>query len=116
MTTGALFERQGLGELDHLARCEIEIVGTHARIDFDLDLHKLARSSSVQRTPVYDAETAELRLVTEIDIFANRQVGQERLLLKYHPDALAVGVGRVRKTSRPRGDEDLAGIWLVHTA
>ena len=46
---GRLFlERQRLGELDHLARGETEIVGAHARIDVDLDLFELTRGGGVE--------------------------------------------------------------------
>ena len=97
MAAGVLLERQRLGELDHLARGEIEVVGAHARIDVDLDLGELARGRRVERAPVDDAEAGELRLVAEIDVLADGQVGQQRLLLEHHADALAVGVGRVER-------------------
>ena len=113
----ALFlERQRLGELDHLARGEIEVFGAHARIDIDLDLGQLARGRSVERAPVDDAEAGELPFVAEIDVLADRQVGEQRLLLEHHADALAVGIGRVGETGRPAGHQDLAGIGLIDAA
>ena len=36
MAAGMLLERQRLGELDHLAGGEVEVVGAHARVDVDL--------------------------------------------------------------------------------
>ena len=45
MTSGRstlLLERQRLGELDHLARGEIELGGAGARVDVDADLGELA--------------------------------------------------------------------------
>ena len=97
VAAGVLLERQRLGELDHLARGEIEVLGAHARVDVDLHLGELARRSGVERAPVDDAEAGELRLVAEIDVLADGQVGQERLLLEHHADALAVGVGGVER-------------------
>src|SRR5215211_6100804 len=104
MAASVLLERQSLSEFNHLARSEIKIVGTHARINIDLDLHKLARGGSVQSAPVNNTKPGELRLVAKIDVFANGQVCEERLLLKYHADALAVGIGRIRETGRLRSD------------
>src|SRR5438105_3380843 len=84
MTASVLLERQGFGKFDHLARGEIEIVGAHVRVDFELHLHELAPGRSVERPPVDDAKTGELFLVAEINVFADGEVSEERLLLKYH--------------------------------
>ena len=62
-------------------------------IDVDLDLGELARGRGVERAPVDEAEAGELRLVAEIDVLADGQVGEQRLLLEHHADALAVGIG-----------------------
>ena len=116
VAAGVLLERQRLGELDHLARGEIEILGAHARIDIDLHLRELSRRSGVERAPVDDAEAGELRLVAEIDVLADGEVGQERLLLEHHADALAVGVGRIEQPRRLPGDQDLPGVGLIDAA
>ena len=103
---GLLLERQRLGELDHLAGGEVEVVGARARVDVDLDLGELARGRGVERAPVDDAEARELPLVAEIDVLADREVGQQRLLLEHHADALALGIGGIGETRlayRPPG-------------
>ena len=56
------------------------------------------------------------RLVAEIDVLADRQVGEQRLLLEHHADALAVGVGGAFDARRLAGDEDLAGVGLIDAA
>ena len=76
MTCRMFLKRQGFGEFDHLSGSEIEIVGPHAGIDVDPDLHELAAGGSVKPVPVDDAEAGELRLVAEIDVLTDRQVGQ----------------------------------------
>ena len=53
-----LLERQRLGELDHLARGEVEIVGARARVDVEPDLGELARGRGVEPPPVDEAEAA----------------------------------------------------------
>src|SRR4051794_32969718 len=103
-----LFERKRLGELDHLTRGKSKILGAHAGIDIDLHLRELPRRGSVKRAPIDDAEARELRLVTEIDVLADGQVGKERLLLKYHADALPVGIGGVEQPRRLPGDQNLS--------
>ena len=57
--------------------------------------------------PVDEAEARELLLVAEIDVLADGQVGQQRLLLEHHADALAAGVGGVAQAHRLAGEQDL---------
>ena len=116
MAGGVLLERQGLGELHHLARGEAEIVGAHAWIDVHLDLFELTRRGCIEGPPIDEAETRELRLGAQIDVFADRQIGEQRLLLEHHADAFPVGVGGVLETGRFSGDHDLAGVGLIDAA
>ena len=110
MAGGVLLERQRLGELDHLARGEAEVVRARARIDLDLDLLELSRRGRVEVSPVDEAEARELRLGAQIDVFANRQIGEQGLLLKNHADAFSIGVGGVLETGRFAGDKNLARV------
>ena len=52
-------------------------------------------------------------LVAEIDVLADRQVEQQRLLLEHHADAHAVRVGGVGQPDRLAVEQDLARVGLV---
>ena len=95
---------------------KLEVLGAHARVDIDLDLFQLARRRGIERRPAHEAEAGELRLVAEIDVLADREIGEQRLLLEHHADALAVGVGGVLNDDGLSADEDLARIRLVDAA
>ena len=106
MALGALLQRQRLGELDHLPGGEIELGGARARVDVDLHLGDLAARRGIERAPADDPEAGELRLVAEIDVLADGQVGEQRLLLEHHADALAHrvgGAGRAAPSGRRAG-------------
>ena len=107
MARGVLLERQSLGELDHLAGGEAELVRARARVDVDLDLFQLPRRGIVKRTPMDEAEFRELPLIPKIDVFADRQVGEQGLLLEHHADPLPVGVRGAFDAGLFSGDEDL---------
>ena len=91
---GALLERQRLGELDHLAGGEVEIGGGRRRVDVDLDLLQLAARGGVERAPAHQPALREGALAAEIDVLADGEVGQQRLLLKHHADAVRGGIAR----------------------
>ena len=57
-----------------------------------------------------------MRFIAEIDVFTDREVGQKRLFLEHHANALPVGIGGVFKTGRLAGDLDLAGVGLIDSA
>ena len=92
------------------------VFGARAGIDINLYLRQLPRRRNVERFPVDDAVTGELGLVAEVDVFAHRHVGEEGLLLEHHADALVVGVGCVFKCGWLSGNQDFAGVRLVHAA
>ena len=116
MAGGVLLERQRLGELHHLPGGEAEIVRAHARIDVDLDFFELTRGGGIERSPIDEAEPRELRLVAEIDILADCEVGEQGLLLEHHADAFSVGVGGVFETGRLSRDDNLTGVGLIDAA
>ena len=107
MARGLLLERQSLGELHHLTGGEAELVRARARVDFDLNLLQLAGCSAIKRSPVDEPESRELPLIAEIDVFADRQIGEQGLLLEHHPDSLPVGVRGAFDAGLFPGDEDL---------
>ena len=63
-----------------------------------------------------DAKSRELLLIAEIDIFANRQIWEQGLLLKHHSDSLQVGVGGALDAGFLPGNEDLPGVRLINAA
>src|SRR5690606_28838772 len=95
---------------------EAEIIGSHSWVSFDLDLRELARGGVVESAPVDDAEAGELLLVAEIDVLADREVREQRLLLEHHADALAHGVGGADEAGFAPVEQDVAGIGLVDAA
>ena len=116
MPARRLLQRQRLGDLHHLPRGEVEVVRPRPRIDVELHLRELPRGVGVEPPPVHDAGAGELRLVAEVDVLAHRQVGQQRLLLEDHADALAVGIGRILQPRRLARDQDPPGVRLVDPA
>ena len=108
-----LLQRQRLGELDHLAGGEVEVGGAHARVDVEPDLGELARGRGVERRASDQAGAGEPRLVAETDVLADREVGQQRLLLEHHADAVAGGVGGAGEARRLAAEQDRAGVGLV---
>ena len=77
---------------------KLSVVRARARIDVDPDLFELPRRRSVERAPIDEAELRELRLIAEIDVFADRQIGEQGLLLEHHADPFSVGVRGVFDT------------------
>ena len=110
MASRVLFECQRLGELDHLARSEAEVVSAHARIDVDFDLFELPRRGRIEVSPTDESEARELRLIAEIDVFADCEIGEQGLFLKHHADAFSVGVGGVFETRRLSRDKNLSRV------
>ena len=68
------------------------------------------RSSSPASRP---CRSGELRLVAEIDVLADGEVGEQRLLLEHHADALPVGIGGLTQGDGLAGEQDLAGVRLI---
>ena len=86
---------------------KLELVRARARVDIDLDLLELPRRGGVERRPLNEAEPRELPLVAEIDVFADRQVGEQGLLLEHHADPLPVGVRGAFDAGFFSGNENL---------
>ncbi len=95
-----LLQGQGLGQLDHLAGGEAELARADAGVDVDLDLGQLAGGRGIEGRPVDEAQPGELALIAEEDILADGEVGQQRLLLEHHADALAHGMGSRQEADR----------------
>ena len=55
-------------------------------------------------------------LVSKIDVFADRQVGEQGLLLEHHPDPFSVGVRRAFNARFLTRDEDLPRVGLIDAA
>ena len=71
MARGVLFERQSFGELHHLAGRKTERIRPRPRVDVNLDLFQLPRSSIIKRAPMDEAEFRELPFISKVDVFAN---------------------------------------------
>ena len=90
MTRRRFLERERLGEFDHLAGREIEVGDAGPGVDVQFHLDELPARGRVERPPAHQAEADETAFVAEIDVLADRQIEQERLLLEHHTDADAV--------------------------
>ena len=97
---GALLQRQGLGEFDHLARSETELARSSGWIDVESNLGEpIARR--LDHPPAGDhPEPRERPLMREMEIVRDRHIEEQRLLLKDHRDAVAVGLRGVAQHDR----------------
>src|SRR6476660_1836689 len=92
MALSFVFESKRFGELYHLTRGKTQVLGTRARVDINLHFGQLSSGRRVKRAPIDDAEARKLPFIAKIDVLANRQVGEQRLLLEDHTDTVAVGI------------------------
>src|SRR5271166_2208167 len=116
MASRVVFERQSLGELNHLTGGEAELVRSHAWIDIDTDLVELSRRCGVESAPVNQTHPYELPLSAKIDVLADRQIAKQGLLLEHHADPLSVGVRCAFDASLLSGDENPSRVRLVDAA
>ncbi|MNT22560.1 hypothetical protein D3C72_1579470 [compost metagenome] len=100
MALTALLQSQCLGQLDHLPLAEAQFAAQHARVDIQVDLGQLQPRRTVQLLPVQPAEARELVFTAHEQVLCHRQVGQDRLLLVDHRDALGSRTTRAVKHDR----------------
>ncbi len=94
MSFGALLQGQRFGELDHLAGREAELRSPGARVDVHLHLVELAASRGIQASTIDQSQPGKLGFLPEINVLADGQVQQKRLLLENDPDAIEIGFAR----------------------
>ena len=109
---GALLERQSLGEFDHLARGETKFACSQGRVDVEPDPGEPIRAASIIRRRRDHAEPRERPLIGEMEIVRDRHIEQQRLLLKHHRDAIAIGLRRVAQRDRRSVDGNHTRIGL----
>ena len=114
MALRLLLERQRLGQLHHLAGGEVEFAGASARVEIrETHLRELAAGGIVEIAPTHQAGPDEPALVAEPDVLADREVGQQGLLLEHHADAVPRGIGGAAQDDRLAAEEDSAGVRLI---
>ena len=107
---GALLDAEHLGDLHHLALGERQRVGAGERVDVGADLVELLLGELAHGVPAVDAAAHAGALAAEDDVLGGGEVGDQRLLLEHHADAV---VGRVDDAAQPdllAAHPDLAGV------
>ncbi len=79
----------------------------------EADLGELAAGGGIELAPAHQARAGEAPLVAEPDVLADREVGQQRLLLEHHADAVPGGVGGAAQRDRLASEQDAASVGLV---
>ena len=106
----ALLDAEHLGDLDHLPLGEGQRVGAGQRVDVGADLVELLLGEASHGVPAVDAAAYAPTLAAEDDVLRGGEVGDERLLLEDHADAVVGGVDDAAQADLLAAHPDLAGV------